>query len=187
MPEPHTTIEWTPADSYAALSEGWEIFWTDSADHAPFELCAVAAPTDHHFPGSPVTYEHVIFGTDDQADDDAAWTHVRTWAALGSPIHRKALDFLHVHAPDEYARVATPRVTRRIKFTACYVEDGAEVVTYEDVPLRTDLGTMTNDERYEYLNERLWPLTGTGRTEGDAGYFAESADDVEPAIEMEWC
>lgn len=96
---------WTRADSYAALSEGWEIFWTDDANHAPFELCAVGAPLDHHFPDSPVTYEHVIFGTDDQPDDEAAWAHVRGWAALGSPIHQRALDFLKERSPEEYERV----------------------------------------------------------------------------------
>lgn len=97
--------DWTREDSYAALSEGWDIFSTDDVNHPPFELCAVAAPLDWHFDDSPVTYEHVIFGTDDEPDDAAVWEHVKTWASVGSPIHQRALFFLRERSPKEYETV----------------------------------------------------------------------------------
>lgn len=66
---------------------------------------------------------------------------------------------------------------RTIQFTSVYGEE-----------------EVTNDlviEFPEHMDEEaqrdfLWGFTGTGRTHGDAGYFAESIDGLEPAISEEW-
>lgn len=38
----------------------------------------------------------------------------------------------------------------------------------------------------DYLEFELFPLTGSGRTEGSSFYTVRSIDDVEPRIEMEF-
>jgi len=55
-------------------------------------------------------------------------------------------------------------------------EDGEEVVVHETVwvpdPPDTE-GDSNSDEFDEWAEEYILPLTGSGRTDGDAGYFAE--------------
>lgn len=89
---------------------------------------------------------------------------------------------------------------RLIEFDNIY-EDGTEVKVRHCVPLLTEeqFAVLSPAERlglvednpcptYEdYQREELWLWTGTGKCEGDAGYFATSVDGLQPAIEEEWC
>lgn len=89
-----------------------------------------------------------------------------------------------------------------LEITNIYVEDGEEIVTHEErwmpPPPYVDYADMDDDERDEldaWAEEHILPLTGTGRTEGDASYFAKvtgiDGDHIEPGhpligYEFEW-
>lgn len=83
-------------------------------------------------------------------------------------------------------QLRAPRVLRAIRISNVY-EGGAEIPVTVAIELR-QRGPDEDDAAWdEYLRDILWPLTGTGRTEGNAGYFAESIDGLDPEIRMEWC
>lgn len=77
-------------------------------------------------------------------------------------------------------------IARQIKFTSVY-EDGDEVEVLQVVEVPNSLERLTEEHRQELLEELLYPLTGTGREQGHACYWAESVDGIEPAISVEWC
>jgi hypothetical protein len=77
---------------------------------------------------------------------------------------------------------------RTVKFTSVYADDGDEISHTELVGVPDEILTVADDdEREELLRELLWPMTGTGREQGDACYWAESVDELEPYFEIEWC
>lgn len=90
---------------------------------------------------------------------------------------------------------------RLIEFNNIY-EDGTEVDVRHAVSMLTpaEYAALTPDEvaalaeddvpvdtYEEYQRELLWRYTGTGKCEGDAGYFARSVDGLTPVITEEWC
>lgn len=75
---------------------------------------------------------------------------------------------------------------RQIKITNVY-DNGDEIDTFVTVDVRDRLATESVDDWRNYVDELLWPLTGTGRETGHACYFAESVDGFEPSITIEWC
>lgn len=80
------------------------------------------------------------------------------------------------------------------KFTNIY-EDGEEVELTKTITVETppdDLVLLGRDDkrREEWAYENLHPHTGTGKEEGDAGYFVEiiecEADTTLVGMEFEW-
>jgi hypothetical protein len=67
-------------------------------------------------------------------------------------------------------------------------EDGEQVTnTLYDVEVPKPTGG--SEALSEWAYDHLFPLTGTGRTEGDAGYFVEIIAAEDPALvgsEFEW-
>lgn len=55
------------------------------------------------------------------------------------------------------------------------------------VELRTPDEFDSMDDYTQYLDDALYPHTGTGRTKGNSAYFARSVDGLAPYIEVEWC
>jgi hypothetical protein len=80
-----TTI-WTPAQSNAALAEGWDLFESDGEHGTKIELQA--------------WNDAGIFKGDDQA-----WRHVVDRAIAGSELHRAALAHLREINPAEYKNI----------------------------------------------------------------------------------
>jgi len=76
-------------------------------------------------------------------------------------------------------------VQRSFTITNIY-EDGEEVITHGTCGIDPDL--YVNDEKYrqDIEQEDIFNLTGTGKTKGNAGYFVESDDGLEPAISVEF-
>ena len=65
-------------------------------------------------------------------------------------------------------------------------EDGDEIVTTEtaDVP-----APEPGQDRDDWAEDYLFPLTGTGRTDGDAAYFLRITECEDPSLvgaEFEW-
>lgn len=52
-------------------------------------------------------------------------------------------------------------------------EDGTEVTVTEEADIEEPWGEPDTDDWEDWADEQLFPLTGTGKTEGDAGYFLE--------------
>ena len=77
-------------------------------------------------------------------------------------------------------------MVRELKITNIY-EDGGEVITHERVVLSERSRFSDESAWNDYLQDTLFKYTGTGRTSGDAGYFVESDDGLDPAISVEYC
>lgn len=76
---------------------------------------------------------------------------------------------------------------RLVEVTNVY-EDGETVLTHARVTLPQPQPDDSPDSYVDRLrDEVLFPLTGTGRTDGDACYFVKSIDGLEPVINEEWC
>jgi hypothetical protein len=88
-------VVWTVEDSVAATREGWDLFECSGSAHGPLQLQRFDWPAEVE--GAPDPYP---FDTDDDV-----WRHVRTHAATGSALHRKALDVLCERNPAEFRRV----------------------------------------------------------------------------------
>lgn len=74
--------------------------------------------------------------------------------------------------------------TRQLEITNVYVGVGTIVTT---VTVEVDDPTDYTPEAYhKYLDEELFQYTGTGRMEGEAGYFVKSTDGLEPPIDLEY-
>lgn len=78
---------------------------------------------------------------------------------------------------------------RQIRFDNVYLTgDSPETIeVFESIEIRDRDADESDVEWDYYLDELLWPLTGTGNEVDDAGYFATSVDDLEPKIYVEWC
>lgn len=75
----------------AALSEGWDVFWTDGSMWAPYQIQKLDDPTVDE------TYTLI--------EDEDAWEHACTHAALGHRIGLDAFRFLRRWARQEYEAV----------------------------------------------------------------------------------
>ena len=73
-------------DDEIATSEGWGVFDSAGSDGGPWQIQRID--------------ELEMFPSDDEA-----WVHVWTRAAEGSPVHRRALDYVREHNPPEYEAI----------------------------------------------------------------------------------
>ncbi|WP_157681612.1 hypothetical protein [Mycobacterium sp. JS623] len=87
--------DWSDEDSAAASREGWDLFECSGSDHGDMQLQRFDCPDEVE--NAPIPYPF-----DSDAD---VWRHVKTRAADGSPLHRKALDLLSVRNPAELGRI----------------------------------------------------------------------------------
>lgn len=85
-------------------------------------------------------------------------------------------------------------VARKIQIDNVYADDydpdddeSGVVVTEVTADVRARGPEEADEDWDEYLRDLIWPLTGSGREEGHAGYFAESVDGLDPVISIEWC
>lgn len=65
----------------------------------------------------------------------------------------------------------------KLRITNVY-DDGQEIVTNEVLEVDPPLDA---DDVEEWAWDHIWPHTGTGRTDGDAAYFATVTDSDDPA------
>jgi hypothetical protein len=78
----HSQAPWTNADAWAAETEAWNVWDCPGSDNGPFQICQVDEIGDY--------------------PEDDAWLHVWLHAAVGSVVHRRALDFVRVENPQEF-------------------------------------------------------------------------------------
>lgn len=88
-------MTWSVDDSAAATREGWDLFECSGSEHGDFQLQRFDFPSDVDTAPKPYPFE----------EDDDVWRYVRTHAAAGSPLHRKALNILRLRNPAELARI----------------------------------------------------------------------------------
>ena len=79
-----------------------------------------------------------------------------------------------------------------VKLKIDNVYDDGTVTTHVDTEVESPTNAELADEyaRDEWAWDELYPHTGTGQTEGDAGYFVEvvsSDDDRLTGLKFEWC
>lgn len=96
---------WSAMDSARAELEGWQVFAVDGV----YEIGSIADP-DHWFNGAvPAGFGRCVPGYAGLGpvfdSDESAWRHVAERARGGSALHRRALDFLAAHAPEERASI----------------------------------------------------------------------------------
>jgi hypothetical protein len=78
---------WTSELSQQAQQEGWDLFWCDSEDHAPWEVQALD--------------EEAILPS-----DEAAWERIIEGSAKGDKLHLTALRALQAESPEEFDLIA---------------------------------------------------------------------------------
>jgi hypothetical protein len=125
--------------------------------------------------------QHLRSTTRPQIERVGGWYKV--WTECGLQVNATMVD--NETAECAACHAATP-IRRIIQIRNVY-EGGADILAIEIVPMRhrgPDEGDAAWDD---YVRDTLSPLTGTGRTEGNASYSAESIDGLEPEIRMEWC
>lgn len=93
-----TAIDWERPDSWRAMREGWDIFWTNSADHAPFELQRM---------DDPMAVPELGYDEPKFEDDPGAWRFVFAGAEAGNEHHMKAVLFLREKSPAELDHIKT--------------------------------------------------------------------------------
>ncbi len=104
-----SAADWSARDSFRAALEGWHVFEIDGV----FELGAIAHPQDWFGGEVPAAFGRTAPGYPETgpvfAVDEEVWRHVAGQARGGNALHRRALDFLAAHAPEEREsiRVAT--------------------------------------------------------------------------------
>lgn len=80
-------------------------------------------------------------------------------------------------------------ITLDVTFTSIY-EGGEESVVATTLKVEAPPEGFTEDELEMWADDVLFPYTGTGRTEGDAGYFAKitACPDMDEltGAEFEW-
>lgn len=100
-----TPEEWSPAESEAALAEGWDLFDCNSPGHEPWELCRVddpdSLPETWYRYGVELGYQGARFH-----GDPPVWQYVLDRAAEGSHLHERALVLLAYEAPGEFFHIA---------------------------------------------------------------------------------
>ncbi len=94
-----TTVQnsvWSADDSAAASREGWDLFACSGSAHGDLQLQRFDCPAEVESAPNPYPF----------ATDTDVWRHVRTRAAGGSALHRKALAILRTMNPEEAQRIA---------------------------------------------------------------------------------
>lgn len=76
---------WPPEYQLRAQMEGWDIFDAYGSEDGRWQLCVIAAPTDH---------PHLKYKKPKFKGDREAAEHVVAKAMTGSVLHRKAIEFL---------------------------------------------------------------------------------------------
>jgi hypothetical protein len=85
--------EWSRRDSLAATDEGWDVFAVfGSEQEGLYQLQRIDDPSND------LDYDDPVF----QYDPDA-WLWVYLNSASG--LHRRAMEFLKAHSPEEYGRI----------------------------------------------------------------------------------
>ncbi|MEE3755212.1 hypothetical protein [Mycobacterium intracellulare] len=86
---------WLGEDSAAASREGWDLFECSGSEHGDLQLQRFDCPAEVE--SAPDPYPFVM--------DADVWRHVRTRAADGSALHKKALAVLGTRNPEELQRI----------------------------------------------------------------------------------
>lgn len=98
---PEAAVGWSAQDSLRAALEGWHVFEMDGL----FELGAISHPEDWFGGNVPAAFGRAVPGYGGTgpvfAADEDVWRHVAGRAQGGDALHRRALDFLAAHAPEE--------------------------------------------------------------------------------------
>ena len=76
-------------------------------------------------------------------------------------------------------------ITMRLEIANVYGDE--EIITHETVELPVP---EADEDLDDWGEDHIFPLTGTGRTEGDAAYFVEVLESSDPTMvghKWEWC
>ena len=84
-----------------------------------------------------------------------------------------------------------PLIHIKVKIDNIY-EDGENVVVEAEADVPKPWAEEGSDAHSEWEEFFIFPLTGTGQEEGDAGYFVEVLESSDPdaipvGTEWEWC